>query len=78
MKEIAAACAAYFQEHPAYHRILVLLFQKVKSFEQSAWMTPRPRNAMPPALCLAALSPRPSALKQRTLRLRFKIRLIMA
>lgn len=32
MKEIAAACAAYFQEHPAYHRILVLLFQKVKSF----------------------------------------------
>ena len=32
MKEIVAACAAYFQEHPAYHRILVLLFQKVKSF----------------------------------------------
>lgn len=32
MNEMAAACAAFFQERPAYHRILELLLQKYRSF----------------------------------------------
>lgn len=32
MNETAAACAAFFQERPAYHRILELLLRKYRSF----------------------------------------------
>lgn len=36
MNEMAAACAAFFQERPAYHRILELLLRKYRSFGRSA------------------------------------------
>ena len=36
MNETAAACAAFFQEHPSYHRILELFLQKYRSFGRPA------------------------------------------
>lgn len=36
MNEMAAACAAFFQERPAYHRLLELLLRKYRSFGRSA------------------------------------------
>ena len=36
MNEIAAACAAFFQARPAYHRILELLLRKYRSFGRPA------------------------------------------
>lgn len=36
MNEMAAACAAFFKERPAYHRILELLLRKYRSFGRSA------------------------------------------
>ena len=36
MKETAAACAAFFRERPAYHRMLALFLQKYRSFGRPA------------------------------------------
>ena len=36
MNEMAAACAAFFKERPAYHRLLELLLRKYRSFGRSA------------------------------------------
>lgn len=36
MNEMATACAAFFQERPAYHRLLELLLRKYRSFGRSA------------------------------------------
>lgn len=54
MNETAAACAAFFRERPAYHRILELLLRKYRSFGRPAGTICLPDAA--PEECDAARS----------------------
>ena len=37
MNELTETCAAYFKDHPAYHRMLEQLLRKYQGFRRPAW-----------------------------------------